>query len=229
MAATVIAPAVPPPPAPVPAPLPPPPPPPPPVAIDVPAADPRSSSAHLLRVTRYALTAGAWVAAQMSTTWWAYELGVLNATRPAVGTTSVVLDDFAGMGVATAWLVAATVAVAGMGLTLLAFARAVGAHAKAGADATWMESVTVAFAGNACALLAAAAVAVPYAWTVATLPTLGPVLAAHAPNISNLALQHVALASTLVFCATWGAWVHTTQTQTRRIVRSEMDTPDKSL
>ena len=175
-------------------------------------------------MTRYALTVGAWVASQMSTAWWAYELGVLNSTRPVVPTSSVVVDDFSGMGVAWGWLVVATCSVACLAIVLLVFGGVLMNASKLSraGESTWEESVALAFLGNACVIVAPTAVTVTYAWTVATLPSIGPVMNAHAPNISRLALQHVALGSTLVFSAAAAAWMHTTQPQVVRLVRGEV-------
>lgn len=184
-----------------------------------PESPPTDPSSHL-RALQYSLTAGVWVAAQISTGWWAYAVGTLNATRPRAPTSSVVVDDFAGTGVIRVWLIVATMAHTALFTGLLVFS---GAFGDAGSDEpSWVESLSLAVAMNVTAITAMCAVAIAYAWTVTTLPALGPVLLISAPQLSKLELQHAAMCTTILFCGLVAGWVNTTQTQARRIVKREL-------
>ena len=174
-----------------------------------------------LHALRYSLTCGAWVAAQLSTAWWTVSVGQLSASRPPAPTSSVIVNDFAGIGIVFAWLIAATTAHVMLFASLLVFGRApdeVAAHE----EASWFESVVLAAVVNVATATAFGGVTLAYTWTVATMPAMEHVMNRSSPYLSSVWLQSTSLLSTILFCGIAAAWVNTTQTQAHRIAKREL-------
>ena len=151
------------------------------------------------RALRYAFTVGVWVAAAMSVTWWTIELLQLSKDRLYFPGKSNVIDDYAGIGIACAWLVIATVAIFALGATLLVTATVRRAHA-------WKQTVVFSTVLNVC--LTVAGVSVAYAWTVSTLPAIGSAMRTHSPYLATVSLQHVAFSTAVTFSAVTLTWVY---------------------
>lgn len=182
----------------------------------------KSTSRMLLHSLRYSLTAGIWVAAQVSTSWWGFELWRLSYERPTVRTMSVVIDDYAGIGIATAWIAVAAFAELIMFFSLVLYSGVLTGEMRRSindsAPFSWYETMLFSVTINACVLLTVAGVSVAYAWTVSTLPAIGPATKAHSPYLANCSLQHIAFGSSIAFAATCISWVHGNQMQAQRMV-----------
>lgn len=188
----------------------------------------KSTARLILHSTRYSLTTGAWIAAQMSTIWWTVALWKLSEARPAVQTMSVVIDDYAGIGIATVWLIITSFAEFAMFMALILYSGGLGGDLKRGAEPSWYESVLFSVIINGCVFLSVAGISVSYAWTIATLPALGPVMNKHSLYLASVSLQHVAFFSTIIFSATCVSWVHGNQMQAQRMIHDAFVRKDEA-
>ena len=171
---------------------------------------------------RYALTGGIWVAAQMSTTWWAFELWKISDARPPVQTMSVVIDEYAGIGIATGWLIGASFAELTLFCYIVMYSGLLASELRSAGSSlsvfSWYESVFISALVNFSVFFTVAGVSVSYAWTIATLPAIGPVMKTQSPYLASLGLQHMSFATSVAFAATCVSWLHGNQAQVQRMI-----------
>jgi len=134
----------------------------------------------------------------------------------------VVNDDYAGIGMATGWLAVAATAEFVAFCMLAMFSREGVANAiKTGAKlqrVTWYDSVILSAVVNGCVFLSVCGISVAYAWTISTLPALGPVIDQHSKYLAHMTLQNLSFAMSILFASVVTSWTHATDVQTQRAV-----------